>query len=126
MPQRKSIARRGWLLAAVVSLALMLLSFPALAGRVQIRDPGGLFTPADTSALHGEGGEYPFDVRIVATSEYDQKADFDKFVGAQVNEPNVVAPRVSAMAVTRSAPSGVNVAVTPFGYTSEVRNESAS
>src|SRR5262245_8407737 len=90
MRHRKSIAPRRWLMAAVVSLALMLLSLPALAGRVQIRDPGGLFNSGDTSALHSEGEQFPFDVRIVASTEYAQKSDFDRYVRAQVNEPNVV------------------------------------
>ena len=116
MTLRKSIAPRRWLLAALVSFSLMLLSLPALAGRVQLRDPGGLFPPADVSALHAEGGEYPFDVRIVATTEFDQKADFDRYVRAQVNEPNVVVVGVDRAHRFTSVHFGTGVGVSPSEY----------
>jgi hypothetical protein len=116
MTLRKRISLRSWFLAAVVTFSLMLLTLPALAGRVQIRDPGGLFNPADISALHGQGGEYPFDVRVIASSEHDQKADFDRLVRAQVNAPNVVVIGIDPKHRFTSVHFGTGLGVPPSQF----------
>ena len=90
MIQRTRIPSRRWFPAAILSFFVMLLAFPAFAGRVQVRDSGGLFSSADNAALHSSGDNYPFDVRVLTSSEYDNKAQFDQYVRQQVNEPNVV------------------------------------
>ena len=118
MRHRKGIAPRRWLLAALISVSLMLLSLSALAGRVQIRDTGGLFNAADTSALRNEGDQYPFDVRIVASTEHAQKAEFDRYVRAQVNEPNVVVVGVDREHRFTSVHFGTGLGVPPAQYKS--------
>ena len=103
-------------MAAVVSVTLMLLSLPALAGRVQLRDPGGLLSQADVSALQEVAAGYPFDARVLATSEYENKADFDRHVRAQVNAPNAVVIGIDRTHRFTSVHFGTGLGVPPSQF----------
>jgi hypothetical protein len=81
---------RPSLLSWLVAMVLSVLAVPAWAGMVQLRDGANVIPEADRTALREEGAQYPFDVRVVTSSEHTQTADFDRYVAAQVARPNMV------------------------------------
>src|SRR5438128_1266931 len=87
-------ARHRWpslrLLALTLAALLMAAAAPAWAGTLQIRDGANVLSEGDRSALRSEGAAYPFDVRVVTTSEHATAAELDRYVAAQVAKPDMV------------------------------------
>lgn len=71
-------------------LALLLVPATALAGTLQIRDPGDVLPPLEETNLREAARAWPFDARVVVTTEMSSRADFDRYVGAQVASANMV------------------------------------
>lgn len=71
-------------------LALVLVPATALAGTLQIRDPGDVLPVQEEASLREAARAWPFDARLVVTTELSSRADFDRYVGAQVASPNMV------------------------------------
>ena len=55
-----------------------------------MRDAASLLTPSDRSTLESAVGRYPFDVRVLTSTDYADQPSFSRYVGAQVSEPNMV------------------------------------
>ena len=71
-------------------LSLLLVPATALAGTLQIRDPGDVLPVQEEASLREAARAWPFDARLVVTTELSSRADFDRYVGAQVASPNMV------------------------------------
>jgi uncharacterized membrane protein YgcG len=74
----------GALLVAVLAPAT------ALAGTLQIRDPGDVLPAQEEASLRQAAQAWPFDARVVVTTEMPSRAAFSRYVGAQVAGPNMV------------------------------------
>ncbi len=71
-------------------LAALLIPVTASAGTLQVRDPSDMLTAQDEAGLRDAARAWPFDARVVVTSEMPSRASLDRYVGAQVSEPNMV------------------------------------
>ena len=71
-------------------LAALFIPSAALAGTLQIRDPGDVLAAQDEQGLRAAAAAWPFDARVVVTTELTSRADFDRYVGAQVAAANMV------------------------------------
>ncbi|MDO9019200.1 MAG: hypothetical protein Q8S73_11640 [Deltaproteobacteria bacterium] len=71
-------------------LAAVLVPTTALAGNLQIRDPGDVLPAQEEVSLREAARAWPFDARVVVTTEMSSRADFDRYVGAQVASANMV------------------------------------
>src|SRR6266540_3974652 len=77
----------SWL---AVVVAVLLYTLSAVAGTLQLRDTANLLAAEDKAQLHSEGTRFPFDVRVVITSEYADRESFSRHVSAQLANPNMV------------------------------------
>ncbi|MBK6534946.1 MAG: hypothetical protein IPF99_37015 [Deltaproteobacteria bacterium] len=71
-------------------LAALLVPTTALAGTLQIRDPGDVLPAQEEVNLREAARAWPFDARVVVTTEMSSRADFDRYVGNQVASANMV------------------------------------
>jgi len=71
-------------------LAALLVPTTALAGTLQIRDPGDVLPALEEVNLREAARAWPFDARVVVTTEMSSRADFDRYVGNQVASANMV------------------------------------
>jgi hypothetical protein len=71
-------------------LAGLLVPTAALAGNLQVRDPGDVLPAMEETNLREAARAWPFDARVVVSSEMTSRADFDRYVGAQVASANMV------------------------------------
>ncbi len=85
-------SRAARLVLAVLSVAVFALFHAGLAraGTLQVRDSASLLTASDRSQIEAAASRYPFDVRVLTTSQYPDQAAFSRYVHAQVNEANEV------------------------------------
>jgi len=78
-------------------LATLLIPTTALAGTLQIRDPGDVLPAMEEANLREAARAWPFDARVVVTTEMSSRADFDRYVGNQVASANMVVVGVDPM-----------------------------
>ena len=71
-------------------LAALLVPSAAFAGTLQIRDPGDVLPAQEEVNLREAARAWPFDARVVVSTEISSRADFDRYVGAQVASANMV------------------------------------
>lgn len=71
-------------------LAGLLAPTAALAGNLQVRDPGDALPALEEANLREAARAWPFDARVIVSSEMSSRADFDRYVGAQVSSANMV------------------------------------
>lgn len=71
-------------------LAILLVPTTALAGTLQVRDPGDVLPAQEEASLREVARAWPFDARVVVTTEMSSRAEFDRYVGAQVASANMV------------------------------------
>jgi hypothetical protein len=71
-------------------LAGLLVPTVALAGTLQVRDPGDALPALDEANLREAARAWPFDARVVVSSEMSSRAEFDRYIGAQVASANMV------------------------------------
>ena len=70
--------------------AALLLPASAFAGNLQVRDPGDVLPAQDEASLRADARAWPFDARVVVTTDMSSRADFDRYVGQQVGSANMV------------------------------------
>ncbi len=71
-------------------LAALLIPVTAAAGTLQVRDPSDMLTAQDEAGLREAARAWPFDARVVVTTEMSSRSALDRYVGAQVSSPNMV------------------------------------
>jgi hypothetical protein len=81
---------RPLLVALLAVLAALLVAGSSFAGTLQVRDSASLLTPADRHAIESAAERYPFDVRVLTTTDYADQPSFSRYVGAQVSAPDMV------------------------------------
>lgn len=80
---------RSIVAATAIAVGLS-LGRPAQAGTVQVRDDADLLTPVQEAALRASGARYAFDARVLTTTRFSSRADFDRHVAAQLAGANMV------------------------------------
>jgi len=78
------------LVAATTLTAALTLGAVASAGTLQVRDDADVLTPAQETLLRGRGAQYPFDARVLTSSRFTSRADFDRHVASQLAAPDMV------------------------------------
>lgn len=78
------------LVAATTLTAALTLGAIASAGTLQVRDDADVLTPAQETQLRGRGAQYPFDARVLTSSQFTSRADFDRHVASQLSAPGMV------------------------------------
>jgi uncharacterized membrane protein YgcG len=76
--------------AIALPLTAMLLSTLAIAGEAQFRDSAELLAPLERQIVANHAADYPFDVRVLTTSDYPSTDQFESYVRSQLNGSNVV------------------------------------